>query len=413
MLMREFIFPDVGEGIHEGVIVKWHITEGDQVNADQTIVEVETDKAIVELPSPNKGKIIKRNFKEGETVKVGQVLVLIGEENEKQVLVETPLQIAPKKETNKADDQHLTQEISNQGNLSVIATPSTRRIARELEVDLKKVRGTGPAGRITEEDVRGVSSGNLTRTEVSTPVVQMVAPKQLEQDQRVVLSSTRKAIAQRMTYSKTHIPHACGMDFFEVTHLTQIREREKKQFEHEGHKLTYLPFCIKAVALALKKYQRINANFDESTNELILKKNVNISIAVDTPEGLMAPVIKEADKKSVAQLAAEIERVAALAKERKLKLEDMKDGTFTITNVGSVGGMFSTPIINPPEVAIMGIHRIRDMPVVRNGKIEIGKVMGVSLCFDHRVIDGAEATMFVNQVKEYLEDPDLMMLNLE
>ncbi|MFH0884086.1 MAG: 2-oxo acid dehydrogenase subunit E2, partial [Candidatus Micrarchaeota archaeon] len=210
----------------------------------------------------------------------------------------------------------------------------------------------------------------------------------------------------------THIPHACGMDFADVTRLGEIREKEKKNFEPKGVKLTYLPFIVKAVAIALKEYPRFNAHFDEEKGDLVIRKQHNIGIAVDTPEGLLVPVVKDVDRKSIVEIAQDIEHLAAAAKERKLKLEDMRGGTFTITNVGSVGGMYSTPIINPPEVAIMGIHRIKDMPMVIEDKIRGRKVMGISMCFDHRVADGAEATLFMNVVMKHLEDPGLMLVDM-
>lgn len=416
---KEFIFPDVGEGIHEGTVVKWHVTEGDIVKADQTIVEVETDKAIVELPSPSSGTIIKRNFREGDVVKVGQVLVFIGEAGQKVEIAQEPHTQEKLVQKENYDDQNLSSIPATKITAGeVLATPSTRRVARELNIDLKKVTGTGPAGRVTEEDVKkfamdGRQTSAAQAQKINQSQFNVPQYTQLESDKRVPLNNIRKAIAQRMTYSKTHIPHACGMDFVNVGHLVEIREREKAKLEKMGIKLTYLPFCIKAVSLALRKFQMINANFDENSNEVIMKKNINIGIAVDTQEGLLVPVIKNSDHKSISEIAHEIERLATLAKERKLKLEDMKDGTFTITNIGSVGGMFSTPIINPPEVAIVGIHRIKDMPAVREGKVIAGKVMGISMCFDHRVIDGAMATEFMNEVKQYLEDPDLMLLKLE
>ena len=229
-------------------------------------------------------------------------------------------------------------------------------------------------------------------------------------DERIPLSHMRKMIAERMVYSKTHIPHACGMDFVDVTKLVELRLKEDA--EYPDVKLTYLPFIIKAAAVALKKYPHFNAHFDEEKNEIVLKKMVNIGIAVDTPEGLIVPVIQDVDRKSMMEIAQEIKRLATAARERKLKLHEIKGSTFSITNIGSVGGMYSTPIINPPEVAIMGVHRIKEMPLVVKGTILIRKVMGVSLCFDHRVVDGAEATLFMNEVMKHLEDPDLLLVDM-
>ncbi len=391
-MATNFKFPDVGEGIHEGTVVKWLIKEGDKVKADQAMVEVETDKAIVELPAPTSGTVLRRNFKEGEVVKVGEVLVVIGEPGEKaaipKALEKRPEEAPPKPVAPKR----------------VLAAPATRKLARELGVAISKVIGTGPGGRVTAEDVRKAAS------EKAPPVPEAV-PEAAEEG-RVPLSGMRKTIAERMFYSKTHIPQACGMDYADVTRLVEVREKEKRAFEPKGIKLTYLPFIVKACAIALRRYPQFNAHFDEEKNEIVFKKQLNIGIAVDTPDGLVVPVIKDVERKSIIDIAKEIKRLAELARARKLKLDEIKGGTFTITNVGSVGGMYSTPIINPPEVAIMAVHRIKVLPLVINGKIEARKVMGISVCFDHRVADGASATEFMNVVKRHLEDPDLLLVDM-
>jgi len=231
-------------------------------------------------------------------------------------------------------------------------------------------------------------------------------------DVRVPLTGLRKIISDRMAYSKLHIPHACGMDFIDVTHLVRLREKEKHIFEPRGIKFTYMPFIIKACVVALRKFPSFNAQYDAANSELVAKRRINIGIAVDTPDGLVVPVIRDADQRTMVDIAMEIERLAQAAREKKLKLDEIKGGTFTITNVGSVGGFFSTPIIDPPQVAIMAVHRIRDMPLVVDGKVEPRKVMGVSLCFDHRVVDGALATEFMNVVMKHLEDPDLLLVDM-
>ncbi len=381
----------MGEGIHEGTIVKWHAKKGDKVEADKTVVEVETDKAVVELPSPYTGTLLKVNFKEGDQVKVGEVLFVVGEPGEKiPEAKEKPAEV--RKET-------VEKKAAAPG---LLATPATRKLARELGVELGKIKGTGPGGRITDDDV------------IKSSKPKAKAPKVVseEGEQRVQLTSTRKIIAERMLYSKTHIPHACGMDYTDVTKLVEVREKEKKNFEPQGVKLTYLPFIVKACGIALKKMPEFNAHFDESTNEIVMKKRFNVGIAVDTPDGLLVPVVKDVERKSIIEIAKEIQRLAELAKNRKLKLDDLKGGSFTITNVGSVGGMYSCPIINPPEVAIMGIHRIRDLPLVVDGRIVARKVMGLSISFDHRVVDGASATVFMNIIKTHLEDPDLLLVDM-
>ncbi|MFH1785119.1 MAG: dihydrolipoamide acetyltransferase family protein [Candidatus Micrarchaeota archaeon] len=390
-MASEFRFPDVGEGIHEGVLVKWRVKEGDSVKADQILAEVETDKAVVELPSPFTGTILKLNFKEGDGIKVGQVLVVVGEQGEK---------IELKEEIIRTETQPITETHAEHA----LATPSVRKLARELGVNLSEIHGTGTAGRITEDDVRNGPT-SVPKVIEKTPEL-----KTEEGDIIIELSHMRKVISERMLYSKTHIPHACGMDYVDVTKLTELREKEKKVIEARGVKLTYLPFIVKACGIALHKFPEFNAHFDNE--KIIVKKQLNIGIAVETPDGLMVPVIKNIDKKSIVEIAQEIEHLAVAARERKIKLEEIKGGTFTITNVGSVGGMYSTPIINPPEVAIMGVHRIKDMPLVIKEKIKARKVMGISLCFDHRVNDGAKATEFMNEVMKHLEDPDLMLVDM-
>jgi pyruvate dehydrogenase E2 component (dihydrolipoamide acetyltransferase) len=289
-----------------------------------------------------------------------------------------------------------------------LATPSTRKLAREMNVDITKVKGTGPAGRITDEDVKAAGTA---QPQASPGVTAPEAIKTAEGDVRIPLSGIRKTIAERMSYSKTHIPHACGMDFADVTKLVAVRERERHIFEQEVH-LTYLPFVVKAVTIALRKFPSFNAHFDNERNELIAKRDINIGLAVETPEGLIVPVIKNADRRSMVELAGEIERLAEAARTKKLKLDEVRGGTFTITNIGSIGGFFSTPIIDPPEVAILGVHRIKDLPLVVNGYVVARKVMGLSICFDHRVVDGAIATEFMNVVKQHLEDPDLLLVDM-
>jgi pyruvate dehydrogenase E2 component (dihydrolipoamide acetyltransferase) len=435
-MVKEFIFPDVGEGIHEGTIVKWHVKEGDAVKADQTIVDVETDKAVVELPSPATGTILKINFQVGQVVKVGQVLVVVGapgeaytpsaapsghEQPKAEPAAKLPAQSAPQPAQTPAQPQErepLSQQPPGAAG-HAMASPATRKLAREMGVDLANVKGTGPGGRITDEDVKSGGKPAVAGMPVAQPIPGPSAPSMAgprvsveEGDQVVPLTHLRKVIADKMLYSKTHIPHACGMDYVDVTKLSELREKEKKNFEPKGVKLTYLPFIVKAVAIALKQMPLFNAHFDNEKSEIVMKKMHNIGIAVDTPEGLMVPVIKDVDRRSIVEIAQEIEHMAVAARERKLKLDEMRGGTFTITNIGSVGGMYSSPIINPPEVAIMGVHRIKEVPLVVDGKIKARKILGLSVCFDHRVNDGAAATLFMNIVMKHLEDPDLMLVDM-
>ncbi|MEW6722441.1 MAG: dihydrolipoamide acetyltransferase family protein [Candidatus Micrarchaeota archaeon] len=436
-MATEFRFPDVGEGIHEGTIVKWHFKEGDAVKADQTIVEVETDKAVVELPSPANGTILKIYFDVGKVVKVGELLVAIGQPGEQPPVSGIQQPAPPAVQPPKPAPQEPKPETAipapapqpqMAGPGHAMATPATRKLARELGVDIGTVAGTGPGGRITEEDVRKAAgaapqpASGVQQPATGIPQAQQPAPSVPsmagprvtveEGDSVVPLTHLRKVIAEKMLYSKTHIPHACGMDYCDVTKLSDLRAKEKKNFEPKGVKLTFLPFIVKAVAIALKEMPMFNAHFDDQKNQIVIKKQHNIGIAVDTPEGLLVPVIRDVDRRSIVEIAQEIEHLAVAARERKIKLEEMKGGTFTITNIGSVGGMYSSPIINPPEVGIMGVHRIKDLPLLVDGKVKPRKVLGLSLCFDHRVNDGAAATAFMNVVMKHLEDPDLMLVDM-
>jgi len=421
----EFKFPDVGEGIHEGTIVKLLVKEGDVVKADQALLEMETDKAVVELPSPASGKILKVHFKQGDKVNVGEVLVTIGEQGGSAIDSEKhPVHVAIEKvieavrpKLSEPETGNLTPETGNWKPVTghrPLASPATRKMARELGVNLDLVQGTGPGGRILQEDVRTSSSGRVATREGPHVVIkeEKITITRDEGEKRIPLAGLRKTIADRMSYSKTHIPEAVGMDFANVSKLVNVREREKEKAAKLGVHLTYLPYIVKATVIALKKFPKFNAHFDEEKQEIVLKSRFNVSIAVDTEDGLMAPVLKDADNLSILDIAKEIERLAESSRTRKITLDEMRGGTFTITNVGSAGAMYSVPIINPPQVAIMGIHRIKDIPVVQDGKVVAGKVMGISLAFDHRVVDGAEATYFMNEIIKHLEDPDLLLMDM-
>jgi pyruvate dehydrogenase E2 component (dihydrolipoamide acetyltransferase) len=291
----------------------------------------------------------------------------------------------------------------------VLATPSTRRLARELGVDISKITGSGPGGRVTDEDVKGFQEAPPKPPEVTQPEA---APETKALEERIPIKGIRKTIGERMVKSLFSAPHVVSMDEADVTELVSLREKEKKRAEEKGVKLTYLAFIVKAATVALKQHPYLNASLDPQKNEIVLKHYYNIGIAVDTPEGLMVPVIKNADQKSIMELAKETEELAEEARSRKIKLSDLKGNTFTITNIGSIGGLFSTPIINPPDVAILGVHRIRDMPVVINGEVKIRKILPLVLSFDHRVLDGAQAARFMNTLIEHLKDPDLLLLDV-
>jgi len=415
----EFKFPDIGEGLTEGEIVRWLVKEGDEVKEGQPLVEVETDKALAEIPSPRTGVILKILAKEKEIVKVGQVMVVIGEKGEalaappskpKSVGVVGELEEAPEE----APVVAARAEAARPTFVSphALATPAVRALAKELGVGIDKVKGTGPEGRVLEKDVRQAAEAKEKGVEV-TPVE---APKKVRKYDlygyvdRIPLRGVRRSIAKAMVKSKYTAPHVTTMDEADVTELWKIREKEKKAAEKKGIKLTILPFIIKAVLAGLKEHPYLNATLDDEDEEIILKKYYNIGVATDTPEGLMVPVVKNANDKSILQLAEELTQLAEKARNRTIDLADLKGGTFTITNYGALGGIYGTPIINYPEVAILGTGKIKDMPMVMDGKIEIRKILFLALSFDHRVVDGAEAARFLNTVIARLEDPDLILL---
>ncbi len=412
--MVEIKFPDVGEGITEGTLVKWLVKPGDEIKADQAVAEIETDKAIVEIPSPKAGKISKLFGKEGDILKVGSTLASLALPGE---AIESP-EVKPEVKPEEAKRVEAKPEIKIPEKppeipSRVLATPATRRLARELGVDIAKVAGSGPGGRVTDEDVKKFKEAPLP-AEVKPPEVTPpeAAPETKALEERIPVKGIRKTIGERMVKSLFSAPHVVSMDEVDVTELVTLREKEKKAAEEKGLKLTYLAFIIKATTVALKQHPYLNASLDSQKNEIVQKHYYNIGVAVDTPEGLMVPVIKNADQKSIMELAKETETLAEEARTRKIKLSDLKGNTFTITNIGSIGGLFSTPIINPPDVAILGVHRIRDMPVAINGEVKIRKILPLVLSFDHRVLDGAQAARFMNTLMEHLKDPDLLLVDV-
>jgi len=422
----EFKFPDVGEGITEGEIVRWRVKEGDAVKEHDVLAEIETDKAIVEIPSPSVGTILKLYHKEGDTVKVGETLATIGaagekvSDEEKQPSKEEKAALAsiPKKSTSVVGEipegeRIIEREETNEEKMApsdILVTPAVRRLAKDMHVNLETVKGTGLEGRITEEDVRKVAE----QKGVTEPTPAAKVSRKYDFYgfiERVPLKGVRKVIAERMKEASA-VPHVTHMDEADVTELVQIREKEKLRLEKEGVHLTYLPFVIKAVIHALKEHPYVNASLDDEHGEIILKKYYNIGIAVDTPDGLIVPVVKEADSKSIIDISKEIESLAEKANKRALDLADLKGGTFTITNIGVIGGLHATPIINYPEAAILALGRIRDeLKLNSRGRLETRKILPVSLSFDHRILDGAEAARFVNRLKGHVENPSEILID--
>jgi pyruvate dehydrogenase E2 component (dihydrolipoamide acetyltransferase) len=412
----EFKFPDIGEGLTEGEIVRWLVKEGDEIKEGQPLVEVETDKALAEIPSPKTGVILKILAKEKEIVKVGQVIVIFGEKGETlaapppkpSVGVVGELEEAPEEAPSAAVKAVPVQPafVSDHA----LAAPAVRALARELGVDINRVKGTGPEGRVLEKDIRQAKEA-VTKPPVEVKEVKKVKKYDLYgYVDRIPLRGVRRSIAKAMVKSKYTAPHVTAMDEADVTELWQLREKEKKVAEKKGIKLTILPFIIKAVIAGLTEHPYLNATLDDDNEEIILKKYYNIGVATDTPEGLMVPVVKNAKDKSIFQLSEELTRLAEKARNRTIDLADLKGGTFTISNYGALGGIYGTPIINHPEVAILGVGKIKEMPVVRDGKIGVRKILYLALSFDHRVVDGAEAARFLNTVIARLEDPSLILM---
>lgn len=391
-MVYEFKLPDIGEGVSEGEILKWMVKEGDRVKEDQALVEVMTDKVNVQIPSPRTGTVTKILVKEGEVAKVGQTILVLSEEGEpslQQAAVPTQATVqAPQAQT-------AVQQVP-QG--SVIATPATRKLARELGVDITTVKGSGPQGRVTEEDVRRAALPAHGQQAAVRPAEQGL------REEVVPLRGVRKTIAERMSRSKRTAAHVTHVDEVDMTELVLLRDAFKGSAEKRGVRLTYLPFIIKALVPALKEFPYVNSSLDEQNGTIVLKKYYNIGIAADTEQGLVVPVVKDADRKDIFELAGEIERLAEKARAGQLSLDEVHGSTFTITNVGSIGGLFATPIINLPEVAILGVHKITKRPVVRDGRIEVRDMMYLSLSFDHRVIDGAYAARFTTRLIEILQD---------
>jgi len=378
----DFTLPDLGEGITEGEIRKWIVKEGDSVEEHQTVLELETDKAVVEVPSPKKGKVTKINKEEGEIVKVGEVLMTITEEG--AVAEERPKSVS------------VVGVLPEEEEGAVLATPAVRAFAKELGVNLTTLKGSGPGGSITKEDVIKASEKTKKAEDMYGTV------------ERVPLKGVRRTISKNLMIAQQTTVFVTVMEEADVTELWNIREREKKALQEKGIHLTFLPFFIKAVQHSIKEHPFLNASIDGE--EIIIKKYYNIGIAVNTPDGLIVAVIKNVDKKPVRELASEIQDLSQKARERKIKLEELRGSSFTFSNWGHFGGTFATPVINYPDAAILGTGRISDKPWVKEGQIVIRKILPLSLTFDHRITDGADASTFLSKVVHYLEDPGLLFI---
>ncbi len=392
----EFKLPDLGEGITEAEIRKWLVKEGDSVEEHQSVVEVETDKAVVEVPSPKKGHVGKILKGEGEIVNVGESLMSIveeGEVREERTESVSVVGVLPEAEEERKERKERKE--------SILATPAVRALAREKGISLEGIRGTGPRGSITREDLLGALGKGIKAAE---------AADEFGPVERIQMRGVRRTIARNLL--KAHQMSVCvtGMEEIDVTELWEMRKREDKEITARGVHLTYFPFIVKAVQHALIEHPMLNASVDEEGETIILKKYYNIGFAVDTPDGLIVPVLRNVESKSIIELAAELQDMAERARQRTITLPELKGSTFTITNYGQFGGGFSTPIINYPDVAILGCGRIADRPWVVDGAIVIRKILPISLTFDHRVTDGGDATRFLSKTARYLEDPALLFI---
>jgi pyruvate dehydrogenase E2 component (dihydrolipoamide acetyltransferase) len=431
-----FKFPDIGEGLDEGIIAEWYVEKGQEVTMGQPLVKMETDKVVTDIPSPKTGRIAALYGKIGETIHVGSPLVefdLPGIEGEAAIEeagkpafeavkeegagVVGTLEIADNNAYLPATDEASPASAVSEGHgprRKALATPVARAMAKELGININNVHGTGPAGRVTKQDIQSYfeRQGTIRIKETTAPAASRVVAEPTGDMPVEIkpLSQIRKAIARNMITSKHNAAHMTVFDEVEVSELVRIRTKYKETFANEGIKLSYLPFIMKAVALALKQHPVLNSEMDMDNGRLILKKYYNIGMAVDTEEGLVVPVVNQVDKLTIRDIAMRINGFAEKARRRELSMEDMKSGTFTLTNFGSIGGQFAVPVINYPQAGILGIGRLVEKPVVKQGQVVPGIMLPLSLSVDHRIVDGGEVTRFLNKIMEYLSDPVALII---
>jgi pyruvate dehydrogenase E2 component (dihydrolipoamide acetyltransferase) len=463
----EFHLPDIGEGVVEGEIVSWKVKEGDVVKLDQPIVEIMTDKATVEIPSPRAGTIAKINYGEGQVCPVGQVLVVIddgkgaaaaghgpashgpagnGHHGASTTATSKPspageLQIASGLPRAGGPDYSEAPQLQLAGHLPVSAggpapsgrvevidatarggrvraTPATRKIARQLGVELGHVPATGRNGRVTTADVKGFAAGGArpaatpAGAAAARPANAPISIAKGGEEERIPFRGIRKRIADNMTRSAFTATHFTYVEEVDMTDLVAVRDRAKSKAAERGVKLTYLPFIIKAVVSGLKKWPQLNASLDESTSEIVRKKYYHLGIAAQGPSGLAVSVLRDADKRSIFDLAREIDRLGEAVRTGTASRDDLSGSTFTISSLGKLGGVMATPIINFPEVGILGVHKMEERPAVRNGQIVARWLMNLSISLDHRLVDGWDGAMFLQDVKTLLEDPTTMFLEM-
>lgn len=427
MAVKEFKLPDIGEGIAEGEIVQWMVEPGQAVQEEDPFVEVMTDKATVTITVPWTGTITELRAAAGDIVPVETVIAVIdtaGTEaapptSTKKATPAPPTaatSAAPAAVATPAAQTAVAFEQASPG--KVLAAPATRKRAREMSIDLHAIAGTGPSGRVTNEDLQAyVNGGGAVASPVPAATIDTfkpfkpVAVATAGTEERVPFVGLRRKIAEAMTRSKFTATHFSYVDDLNVTELVKLRKEAKSIYADQGVNITYLPFIMQAAVKAMKQFPTMNSSLDETTNELVVKHYYNFGIATDTDHGLVVPVIRDVDKKSIVELAYDIQELARKSREGSLGVDDLQDGTFTLTNAGNIGGLFATPVINFPEVSIMGVHKIKKTPVVNNeGEIVVGDVMYLSLSIDHRIVDGATGARWMNVVKDLLETPQRLLL---
>ncbi len=411
--------PDIGEGVVEAEIVKWFVAEGDEVAEDQPLVEVMTDKATVVIPSPRRGRVARRCWPEGAIAKVHSPLVELEVGEGTATPASGPSPLSPAGGEGRGEGANRVPPVPPSApapevqppppGRKALATPAVRALAREMGVDVNRVAGTGRDGRVTKADLAAHQAGG-PRAASSAPAPAPVAST--GPDERIPFRGLRRKIAERMALSKRTAAHFTFVEQCDATELKRVKEAMAASAAAEGVKLTFLPFIVKAVVAALKAHPKLNAALDEAAGEIVLKRRYDLGIASATEGGLLVPVVRGADGRSLLDLAREIERLSADAKAGRARPEDQGHSTFTITSLGALGGLFATPVLNHPEVGILGVHRIRPTPVVRDGQVVVRDVMHLSVTSDHRVVDGHEAAAFCYEVIRYLEDPNLLFMRL-
>ena len=412
---EKIILPELGDGIEGGDVVNILVSKGDEIEKDSVLLELETDKAVLEFPSPQSGRITEIHIQKGDTVTVGQLLVTLDIKGNKEQSEETANSQEEKnivrqheqrpEPSHEPETQPLLEDEKEPVGELLPAGPATRKLARELGMDLSKVQGTGKDGRITLDDVKSHVKHRLTSTPSLAGVPAVVLPdfSQWGPVERKPFSSLRRKVAETLTAAWSAVPLVTQFDEADVTELEKMRKKNVHDVQEKGGKLTITVFVMKALVTALKAFPQFNASLDVHRGEIIYKQYVNIGVAVDTPSGLIVPVIKNVDDKSLAELAIELTELSKKARDRKVPLEELRGGNLSVSNLGGIGGTGFTPLVNPPDVAVVGLSRSRVVPVWREGQCEPRLVMPFSVSYDHRVIDGADGARFSRLVAHELE----------